>query len=211
LTAPGDCSFFLVEVNGGKCVLIDCGVGEGHASLVEKLGMLHHTIRDVEALILTHCHIDHIGDARRIKEESGCYIIGHEGDKDAIEGRKPKLTAASWYGVDYQPVEIDRLLREVEVKMDIEGVEFNFIHTPGHTPGSISVYIDDDGERVLFGQDIHGPFDESWGSDMHQWKDSMKRLLALDADILCEGHFGVFTGKQAVKDYIEGYLNNYKG
>ena len=57
---------------------------------------------------------------------------------------------------------------------------------PRTYPGSIAVYVDIGGQRVLFGQDIHGPFMKEWGSDLAQWKQSMK-LLALNADILCEG------------------------
>ena len=65
LTAPGDCSFFLVDVGGGKCVLIDCGVGEGYAELKENIEMLGFKAGDIDTLILTHCHIDHVGDAAR--------------------------------------------------------------------------------------------------------------------------------------------------
>jgi len=89
-------------------------------------------------------------------------------------------------------------------------VEFNIIHTPGHTPGSLAVYCDISDKRILFGQDIHGPFDVSFGSDINAWKKSMNKLLALDADILCEGHFGVFKGKEKVNEYIKSYLDKYK-
>ncbi|NLN88481.1 MAG: Zn-dependent hydrolase, partial [Syntrophomonadaceae bacterium] len=65
------------------------------------------------------------------------------------------------------------------------------------------------GQRVLFGQDIHGPFNEEWGSDMQQWRKSMQTLLDLEADILCEGHFGVYQPAKAVKKYIEGYLQRF--
>jgi hypothetical protein len=37
----------------------------------------------------------------------------------------------------------------------------------------------------------------------------MRKLLALDADILCEGHFGIFTSKEKVKEYIMSYLRSY--
>ena len=37
----------------------------------------------------------------------------------------------------------------------------------------------------------------------------MKRLLSLKADILCEGHYGIFTGREKVRKYIEGYLDQY--
>ena len=83
------------------------------------------------------------------------------------------------------------------------------LHTPGHTRGGISVYVDIGDVRVLFGQDIHGPFNKEWGSDMNQWRNSMQTLLNLEADILCEGHFGIYQPASAVRNYIEGYLKRY--
>jgi hypothetical protein len=73
----------------------------------------------------------------------------------------------------------------------------------------MSVYCDISNTRVLFGQDIHGPFDEGFGSDINAWKVSMAKLLALDADILCEGHYGIFRGEERVKEYINSYLDQY--
>ena len=87
--------------------------------------------------------------------------------------------------------------------------ELHCLHTPGHTPGSIVVYIDRGGKRILFGQDIHGPFLEIFRSDIGKWKESMKKLIALEADILCEGHFGIYQPREKVRRYIEGYLKNY--
>ncbi len=209
LTAPGDCSFYAVRTDDDGLVLIDCGVGGGHRALASNLSRMSHSIADVSSLILTHCHIDHVGGAHIIVAESGCEVVAHEADSDAIEGRRPELTAADWYGVEYVPVKIDRILAGPVDKLVCGGTELVAVHTPGHTPGSISVYLDDDDGRVLFGQDIHGPFERSWGSDIGNWRRSMEKLLSLKADVLCEGHFGVMTGKKAVGEFIEGYLGRY--
>ncbi len=83
------------------------------------------------------------------------------------------------------------------------------IHTPGHTPGSLSIYIDRGGRRVLFGQDLHGPLLEEFGSDVGDWDRSTKKLLDLSADILCEGHFGVYKTKKEVRDCILSYRRQY--
>ena len=88
--------------------------------------------------------------------------------------------------------------------------ELHCLHTPGHTPGSIAVYLDRAGKRILFGQDIHGPFNKAFGSDIEAWKKSMQTLLALEADILCEGHFGIFQPKNKARAYIERYLEEYE-
>ena len=101
------------------------------------------------------------------------------------------------------------LIKGEAEKLQLGDLVFNFIHTPGHTPGSISPYIDTKDGRVLFGQDIHGPFSQSWGSDLAMWRKSMEKLLALNADVLCEGHAGVYKGDKVGK-YIEGYLKRYR-
>ncbi len=83
------------------------------------------------------------------------------------------------------------------------------LHTPGHTPGSISIPIDKNGKRVLFAQDIHGPLLEEFGSSLAEWDQSTRKLLDLDADILCEGHFGIYPTKKQVKDYIRSCRRQY--
>jgi glyoxylase-like metal-dependent hydrolase (beta-lactamase superfamily II) len=153
-------------------------------------------------------HIDHIGGLATLKERYGSKIIAHELDRMGIEGENNDLTAASMYGVDYRPVNVDILLKDDLEKLHLGDLDFNFLHTPGHTPGSISVYIDTSDGRILFGQDIHGPFSPAWGSNLADWRVSMQKLLALRTDILCEGHAGVYKGDK-VKKYIESYLNRY--
>ncbi|MBF7084772.1 MBL fold metallo-hydrolase, partial [Desulfallas sp. Bu1-1] len=111
---------------------------------------------------------------------------------NAVSGGKPELTAAWYYRVNYRPVPVDRLLNGETQNVAVGNAVLHCLHTPGHTPGGISPYLDVKGTRILFGQDIHGPFDSSWGSNMEQWRDSMRKLINLNADILCEGHFGIY-------------------
>jgi hypothetical protein len=70
--------------------------------------------------------------------------------------------------------------------------------------------MDRDGRRILFGQDIHGPFFPRLGADLSIWRKSMERLLDLKADILFEGHFGIFQPRESVERFIRGHLNRNK-
>jgi glyoxylase-like metal-dependent hydrolase (beta-lactamase superfamily II) len=113
------------------------------------------------------------------------------------------------YGTEFPPTPIDtRLIGDNEI-LRFGDQEIHCLHTPGHTPGSISPYLDRGDKRILFGQDIHGPFLKSFGSDIEEWEQSMKKLLALQADILCEGHFGIFRSREKVEAYIGRYLEEY--
>ena len=207
LSAPEDAFVYLVDASS-ELVLIDSGVGHGINRIEDNIRSLGWQPAGVWHIIATHCHIDHIGGLAAWKERYGPKIIAHEEDRAGIEGENNELTAASMYGVDYKPVKVDTLLKGEVEKLSLGDLEFNFLHTPGHTPGSISVYIDTKDGRVLFGQDIHGPFSPAWGSDLTKWRTSMQKLIALNADVLCEGHAGIYRGEM-IRKYIESYLKRY--
>jgi glyoxylase-like metal-dependent hydrolase (beta-lactamase superfamily II) len=65
--------------------------------------------------------------------------------------------------------------------------------------------LDKDGKRILFAQDLHGPILPEFGSNFDDWNRSIKKLLDLDADILCEGHFGVYKTRREVRNFILSY------
>ena len=79
-------------------------------------------------------------------------------------------------------------------------------HCPGHSPGSLVFVVDVDTTRILFGQDVHGPLDSSLLSDPGDYKNSLSFMLELKADILCEGHFGVYQGKEEIEHFIRSFL-----
>ena len=207
-SAPEDAYVYLVDVSSEQ-VLIDSGVGYGIDRIEDNIRSLGFEPAGVWHIVATHCHIDHIGGLAAWKERYGSKIIAHELDRAGIEGENNSLIAASMYGVDYRPVKVDTLLNGELQRIMLGDLNFNFLHTPGHTPGSISVYIDTKDGRVLFGQDIHGPFSPAWGSDLKQWRASMQKLLALKADVLCEGHAGIYRGEK-IRKYIESYLEKYQ-
>jgi glyoxylase-like metal-dependent hydrolase (beta-lactamase superfamily II) len=207
LSAPEDAFVYLVDA-GSELVLVDAGVGYSISRIKANIRSLGFEPARVWHIIATHCHIDHIGGLFDWKERCSCKIIAHELDRAGIEGENNALTAASMYGVDYKPVKVDTLLKGEAQNLNLGDLQFNFLHTPGHTPGSICAYIDTKDGRVLFGQDIHGPFSPAWGSDLKKWRVSMQKLLALRADVLCEGHAGIFRGDKVGK-YIESYLKRY--
>ena len=207
LSRSEDAYVYLVDAKS-SLVLIDAGVGYGIEKIEKNIRSLGLEPARVWHVIATHCHIDHIGGLHHWRDRYASRIIAHELDRAGIEGENNDLTAASMYGVNYMPVKLDTILSGEHNQMRLGEVEFQFLHTPGHTPGSLSVYIDTPEGRVLFGQDIHGPFSSSWRSDIAEWRRSMRKLLDLKADFLCEGHAGIYKGDR-IKEYIEGYLKRY--
>ncbi|MDD3250511.1 MAG: MBL fold metallo-hydrolase [Smithellaceae bacterium] len=208
VTQSDDAAVYLIDF-AGDLVLIDAGAGGSSSQLVRNMEILGLDPKALSLVILTHCHIDHIGSAPFFRQKYGAKIVIHELDAKALETGDPVRTAANWYGTTFPPTKIDRRLTGARETLKFGGEELHCLHTPGHTPGSVSLYIDRAETRVLFGQDIHGPFHKAFGSDISAWKKSMRTLLALEADILCEGHFGIYRPKNKVRDYIEHYLEEY--
>ena len=209
ITSADDAAIYLIDF-AGELVLIDAGAGRSASQIVRNIEMLGLNPINISHLILTHCHIDHIGSVPFFKNQYGIKILIHELDAKAVESGDSLKTAANWYGTIFSPTKVDRKLYGSHEILKFGQEELHCLHTPGHTPGSISLYVDREVKRVLFGQDIHGPFNAAFGSDIEAWKKSMQILLALNADILCEGHFGIFQPKERVRDYIERYLEEYE-
>jgi glyoxylase-like metal-dependent hydrolase (beta-lactamase superfamily II) len=209
VTMADDAAVYLIDF-AGDFVLIDAGAGRSSKQIVRNIEMLGLNPASISHLILTHCHIDHIGSAPYFQKHYKTKIVVHELDAEPVETGDSIRTAANWYDTTFPSTKIDRRLKGAAEILKFGREELHCLHTPGHTPGSISVYLDRDGKRVLFGQDIHGPFHKAFGSDVEAWKRSMHSLLALNADILCEGHFGIFQPKERVREYIERYLEDYE-
>jgi glyoxylase-like metal-dependent hydrolase (beta-lactamase superfamily II) len=203
-----DATVFVVDF-GGELIMIDSGAGRSAKALVRNIESAGLDPKKISTLILTHCHIDHIGAAPYFRDTFGCKLAVHELDARAIEEGDPVMTAANWYETEFPPTPIDIRYRSGHEILRFGAEELHLLHTPGHTPGSMSIYLDRDNKRVLFGQDIHGPFLPSFKSDVGRWRKSMEQLLALEADILCEGHFGIFQTKAQVRKYIQDYIRQY--
>jgi glyoxylase-like metal-dependent hydrolase (beta-lactamase superfamily II) len=207
ITDSRDCSVYLLDF--GELVLIDAGAGPSAPEIGRNVEMLGLDPAQISTLILTHCHIDHIGGANFFRERFGTRLVMHEIDSEPVERGDLTMTAAFWYNLPFPPLPIDVKLASGDETLGFRENTLTCLHTPGHTPGSLSVYVDLPEGRVLFGQDIHGPFYAEFGSNLAQWRESMEKLLSLEADLLCEGHFGVYKPEDAVKKYILHYLESY--
>ena len=205
LTATEDAAIYLIRFEH-LAALIDAGCGNAHDRLVANISAVLPESVQITYLFLTHCHYDHVGGAAAIKNRYGCNIVTHTLDAVYLESANNDVTAASWYGAKITPINIDNKIRSRKESFKIGSGEILSYHCPGHSPGSVVYLVELEKKRVLFGQDIHGPLDPSLLSDHEDYFRSLKFLLDLNADILCEGHFGVFKGKKKVEKFIKSYM-----
>ena len=205
LTAPADAAIYLVRLEH-QAVLIDAGCGSAHDRLVANIAKVIPESVPITYLFLTHCHYDHVGGAAAIRDHYGCKIVAHTLDAVYLESADHGVTAASWYGARITPLPIDYKMSGRKERFTIDSGEIVAYHCPGHSPGSVVYMVESEKTRVLFGQDVHGPLDPSLLSNPEDYQHSLTFLLGLEADILCEGHFGVFKGRQTVATFIRSYI-----
>lgn len=198
-----DCCAYLVDA--GELVLIDAGAGRGTGRLIDNIQSLGFMPERLSTVIATHAHIDHIGSLAELKQLHNVRIVAHEMDLRAIESGKG--VGAEHYGVKYQPCNVDVQLAGDEASLEIGNYIFRFIHIPGHTPGSMAVALQTRAGKVLFGQDIHGPYHPMWGGDPEKAVVSLAKLRDLHADILCEGHYGVIRSADQVAAFIQEFID----
>jgi len=107
---------------------------------VEDLGL------EIKFIVLTHGHFDHFSALREVKEATGAEVAIHADDAGALHASNP--LGAVFYLSPQAPPSPDRLLKGGD-SIDIGGLHFLVLHTPGHTPGGICLL----GEGVVFSGD----------------------------------------------------------
>jgi len=115
-------------------IIIDPG---GNApEIIKALNVTHLKIKTI---VLTHGHADHVAALYDIKSYTGAQVAIHLADNDFLYGSRGYIMM---WGISYRtPDPPDRLLGEGDF-IETGDLRFKVIHTPGHTPGSICLYMD---------------------------------------------------------------------
>jgi glyoxylase-like metal-dependent hydrolase (beta-lactamase superfamily II) len=205
LSAPGDGAVYLAAF-GSAAALIDAGCGHGHKKIVANIKQIISLAVPVKYLFLTHCHFDHTGGADGLRREFRCSIVAHEQDAVFLESGDSRVTAASWYNDELAPCTVDHKIKNAEETFTVGAGAVTALHAPGHSPGSMVLLTESGGQKVLFGQDVHGPLHPSLLSNQDDYAASLKMLAGLEADILCEGHFGIYRGRDKVRKFIQSFM-----
>jgi hydroxyacylglutathione hydrolase len=189
-----NCNTYFID--GPVRVLIDPGHDAYFDHVIRKLAALDLTISDIDMVIVTHCHPDHLEGAKRFKNERAV-IAMHEAEWNFIAAIPPHFLAS----MGFPPNEIkpNRLL--TEGPLELESLSLEIYQTPGHSPGSICIYWPEN--KTLFSGDLI--FAEGLGrvdlpgGDGKLITESILRMKALDVVRILPGHGEIVEGKAAVR------------
>lgn len=163
----GAFNWYLIEEEG-RLTLVDAGFPGHHKVYVEGLKTLGKTNKDLEAIVLTHGHADHIGFAERVRKETGVPVFVHRDDAAMV--KKPlQLPWLGLFGNVWRPNTLINVfghalvngvftlphLTKVNVVNDGDVLDIpgkpKILHTPGHTRGEICLLLE--GRKVLLAGD----------------------------------------------------------
>lgn len=135
-------AYVIYDVSTLEALVIDPATDE----ILPKISDLISSGLKVVGIIATHGHADHVCGVKGLRELVGCRFMLHELD---VEVLKESVEWALEWGIDisFNDVRPDILLKGDEV-LRLGSDEIQIIHTPGHTPGSITIYIPS--SKVLF-------------------------------------------------------------
>jgi glyoxylase-like metal-dependent hydrolase (beta-lactamase superfamily II) len=205
-------SYLLEE--GGRLTLVDAGLPGDWKTFGAQLATLGYGIEAIDAVLLTHHHPDHVGNAERLRS-AGSRVFTHPADADFVTGRKklpigPQLKAIMnpWYAGYLTKLLLKGITRvapvaELEDMADGEVLEVpgspRVVHVPGHTAGSCALLLERDSVllsgdalvttdvakgKVQGPQIIRGPVTEDAAGAI----ESLDILAATEAKVVLPGH-----------------------
>jgi hydroxyacylglutathione hydrolase len=174
--------------------------GDEVTRILELLGRHKLTVK---AIVSTHAHIDHVGGLSKLRQYTGAPILMHRNDLPLYQGMELQ---AAFLGVPTPEItDVDQLLKEGDA-LNWGSFAANVIHTPGHTPGSVCLYMPKEtgmpAPRLFAGDTLFAGSigrTDLWGGSMEQITASLKgKLMQLPDDtVVYPGHGALTTiGKE---------------
>ena len=200
-----------------ELVLVDAALPFNGGRILRYIQRLGREPSELRSIILTHSHPDHTGTIPVLRRLSDLRVFVHPND---TRGGGEGLTRLHYPGqlltlpVDLpfvRPIYAQELLEEGHTFPIMGGMRV--LHTPGHTSGSISLYLEE--RRVLIAGDMligdgrrfYRPLPFP-GTDFKAYRHSVERLAGLDFDVACVGHGRPVIG--GARDKLQRMLDNYR-
>jgi hydroxyacylglutathione hydrolase len=171
-----NCSI-LGDESTGEAVVIDPG---DNIERVQQI-LAKHSLR-AKYIVATHAHIDHVGGIEKLKQATGAAVLMHKSDLPLYQNL---ALQAEWLGVPTPGVtDVDQFLKEGDL-LHWGTQSLEVLHTPGHSPGSISLHLRGENRRILSGDTLfQGSIGRTdlWGGSMDEILRSIQNRLLIFPD-----------------------------
>ncbi|OGJ86538.1 MAG: hypothetical protein A2268_15800 [Candidatus Raymondbacteria bacterium RifOxyA12_full_50_37] len=211
ISAEGSGNVFCV---GAKedWALVDAGTAHAVKPLLHNLESVNIRPQNIRRIVLTHSHADHVTGAGMLVKRTRANIAASTIVAKAMEGDE-KSRNHLFMQQEYEPLPIAKRLTEGDI-VKLGPYNFSVMLTPGHIPGSITLFGKIEGVRILFTGDtaigdqgdalgVTGWLDGHWHSNPKHLLKSIERIRACNADIMLPGHGFPIRGKDKVKASLE--------
>ena len=190
---------FLIESAGGL-VLVDCGSPHQEKKVFTTMDALGR--HDLKLIWITHAHYDHYGSASALHAKTGAPVGVHPADAETLRAGRSDLGVTRGIGhlfplglgivnffVPLPPVNPEVLLEDGASFTDY-GIAAQVFHTPGHTPGHSSLWLEDGTLIIgdLIGQDSRVRKQTLLATDWQALEESFARMQALKPSRVYSGH-----------------------
>jgi glyoxylase-like metal-dependent hydrolase (beta-lactamase superfamily II) len=193
---------------GPEMVLIDAGMRGSSRKIADFVKRLGKNPADIKYIVLTHSDIDHVGGAVEVKKLTGAKLVIHALDAPVLSGKSGGKRVKGLLGLLFKLISpmmrFPLLEPDIVIKENTEFAGFKIIHTPGHTDGSISLYLQ--GKLIFVGDALRSdakgnlkPPSKMLSADIVQAKASVALIAGLEYDILLVGHGAPVMGEASVK------------
>lgn len=189
---------------GNEAMLVDAGMKGSYGPIASGLGALGLSLDSVKTLVISHRHPDHSGGVGELIAGRSIVVMAHTLEAEILAGRQQhpspfqnklvaRVTGPVLARVNGSPINIGVELREGDV------IPFPFpvhvVHLPGHTAGSIALFLPEqrlviigDALQHKLGRELSPPAASVTGN-LEQAVGSLHKLLDLNFDALCFSHF----------------------
>ncbi|WP_263622616.1 MBL fold metallo-hydrolase [Halobacillus halophilus] len=226
---------FIGAEGAREWVLVDCGIGH-YAKRIIEAAQKRYGSTPPQAIILTHGHFDHVGSAKKLADHWNVPIYVHPQEMDYVTGKRDYPVGDATVGgglfsilspfFPTDPVDLSQYIYPLPKDGSIPFLQgWRTIHTPGHTPGHVALFRDED--RTLISGDafitvkqessmavfiqhqhVHGPpayFTHNW----EEAERSVKKLSALQPRVAITGH-GLPMDGELLADQLDHLAENFK-